>query len=67
MTADEWRALGESICDDPSDPCYGTPERFINRSPGYDSSKQYIAEDDDDGMGWDYGECGWICEREPNR
>lgn len=67
MTADEWRALGEPICDDPADPCFRIPERFINRSPGYDSSKQYIAEVDDNGMGWDYGDGGWMAEMEPNR
>lgn len=46
MTADEWRALGEPICDDPNDPCFGVPERFINRSHDFDSSKQRTAEDD---------------------
>lgn len=52
MTAAEYRALGEPICDDPSDPCFGIPERHINRSQGYDASRTYIPEDDLP-FGWD--------------
>lgn len=34
------------VCSDPRDPCFGVPERFINRDRDYDSSGGQVMSDE---------------------